>query len=281
MQILETHANSTKEALDLTTKYLNVEPNQIQIKVHKKGASGFLGLGDKKPNTYFVYAIEDKTPLDVVIRGLLTTILHKMGYKANVSKITEGDDNKIYVELVSPNAGHLIGKKGKTLEALQSIVTLLSERFLKKPSRILLDIENYRERRKKSLEDMAIRLAQQVEKNGRSKMIEPLNPYERRIIHTTLQDHEKVTTESIGTRSFKRIKVKLIHEYNGKGDLDKPFSDHDDNLGNIAEEEEIPDESQANLYEDDSSDTYDEADDSKGNIIEDDDEEQEAKNYNR
>ncbi len=210
MQILETHALSEKEAIQLTVKYLDVEPENINVKVHKKGGSGFWGFGDKKPNTYYVFAIEGKTPRDVVIKGVLSTIIHKMGYKAKVVEIKDMEGGKVYTEIASPKAGHLIGRKGRTLEALQNMTNLLLERFLGKPSKIILDIENYRDRREKSLENLAQRMAEQVEKMGRSRMLDPMNPYERRIIHATLQDHEKVTTDSLGTGNYKKIRIRLI-----------------------------------------------------------------------
>ena len=208
MQILETHALSEKEAVELTIKYLNVEPDQIQIKVHKKGGAGFLGFGEKKPNTYYVFAIEGKTPRDVVIRGVLSTILHKMGYKAKVIEIKEVENGKIYTELASPMAAYLIGRKGKTLEALQNMTNLLLERFFAKPSKVILDIEDYRDRREKNLISLAERMAEQVERTGSSKMLDSMNPYERRIIHSALEANERVTTQSVGTGNYKKVCIK-------------------------------------------------------------------------
>ena len=223
MQILETHALSEKEAIELTVKYLDVESENISIKIHKKGGSGFLGFGDKKPNTYYVFAIEGKTPRDVVVKGVLSTMIHKMGYKAKIVEIKEMENGKIYTEIASPKAGHLIGRKGRTLEALQNMTNLFLERFLGRPVKIILDIENYRDRRDKNLENLAQKMAEQVVKTGRSRILDVMNPYERRIIHSTLQDHEKITTESIGTGNYKKIRVKLI-------DGSVPTSNEENNL---------------------------------------------------
>ena len=210
MQILETHAESEKQAMELSAKYLNVEAALIKLKVHKKGGSGFLGFGNKKPNIYYVYAIQGKTPRNIVVRGALSTMIHKMGYRAKIVDIREDEDNKIHVELSSPQAGHIIGRKGKTLESLQALVNTMVEKFLEKPVGIILNIENYREKRQNMLEQMSRRMADQVIEKGRSRITEPLNPYERRIVHLTLEDHDKVTTESIGVGNLKKVRIKPI-----------------------------------------------------------------------
>ncbi len=211
MQILETHALSEREATELTVKYLNVEADKIKIKIHKKGSSGFFSFAEKKPNTYYVFAIKDKTPRDVVIRGVLLTILHKMGYSAKIVDIKDTDNGKVYTELASPAASHIIGRKGRTLDALQNMTNLLMEKFLGEPSKVILDIENYRDRKKQNLQNLAQKVAEQVEEGGRARVLDPLNPYERRIIHEALEGHAKVTTQSVGTGNYKKIRIKLIN----------------------------------------------------------------------
>ena len=267
MQILETHALSEKEAVELTVKYLNVEPDQVEVKVHKKGGAGFLGFGEKKPNTYYVFAIEGKTPRDVVIRGVLSTILHKMGYKAKVVEIKEIENGKIYTELASPMAAHLIGRKGKTLEALQNMINLLLERFFAKPSKVILDIEDYRDRREKNLISLAERMAEQVEKTGSSKMLDSMNPYERRIIHSALEANEKVTTQSVGTGNYKKVCIKPKSTGSTDPQTDEPSESSE-------QEEALPEEMYANendppppdsAPDDDTMPSFDEMDDPTDN----------------
>ena len=225
MQILETHAESEKQALELSAKYLTVDADLLKLKVHKKGASRFLGFGSKQPNIYYVYAIEGKTPRDVVIKGVLSTMIHKMGYRVKVVNIREIDDNKVYVELSSPSVGNIIGRKGKTLESLQVLVNTMLRRFLEKPLSIILDIEDYRKRRQTMLEEMCREMAAQVVKKGQAKTTEPLSPYERKIIHLSLRTHGKVVTESIGEGVFKKIQIRLIHDTSPSASQKDPDQD--------------------------------------------------------
>ena len=209
MQVLETHAESEKQALELSSKYLNTEPEFLKVKIHKKGGSRLFGFGSKQPNIYYVYAIPEKTPRDVVIRGVLSTMIYKMGYQAKVVGMKEDQNNKIIIELSSPKAANIIGRKGRTLESLQILVNTMAEKFLKNSVNIVLDIENYRDRRQGTLEKMSQRMAAQVVEKKRSETTDFLNPYERRIIHLALEDHEQVTTESVGTGNLKKVRVKL------------------------------------------------------------------------
>lgn len=208
MQILETHAKNEKEAIELATTYLSVDADQIEIKLYEKGSSGFLGFGEKTPSIYHVNAIENKTPLQVVIKGIVATILHKMGYKAKFIRFeTQEDEGKLYVELASPSAGYIIGKKGRTLESLQFVVNLLVERYNETAPKVVLDIENYRNRRAKYLENLAKKIASFVSKTGKSRLLDPLNPYERRLIHVALQDMNNIQTESEGNGVYKKVRI--------------------------------------------------------------------------
>lgn len=208
MQILETHAKNEKEAIELATTYLSVDADQIEIKLYEKGSSGFLGFGEKTPSIYHVNAIENKTPLQVVIKGIVATILHKMGYKAKFIRFeTQEDEGKLYVELASPSAGYIIGKKGRTLESLQFVVNLLVERYSATAPKVVLDIENYRNRRAKYLENLARKTASFVSKTGKSKLLDPLNPYERRLIHVAVQDMNHIQTESEGNGVYKKVRI--------------------------------------------------------------------------
>ena len=208
MQILETHAKNEKEAIELATTYLSVDADQIEIKLYEKGSSGFLGFGEKTPSIYHVNAIENKTPLQVVIKGIVATILYKMGYKAKFIRFeTQEDEGKLYVELASPSAGYIIGKKGRTLESLQFVVNLLVERYNATAPKVVLDIENYRNRRAKYLENLAKKTASFVSKTGKSRLLDPLNPYERRLIHVALQDMNHIQTESEGNGVYKKVRI--------------------------------------------------------------------------
>lgn len=207
MQILETHANNEKEAIQLSSEYLGISKDELELQIFQKASGGFLGLGNKIPGIYHIYAVEGKTPVDVVIKGVISTILHKMGYKAKFVRFETQEDGKLYVEISSPHAGFIIGKRGKTLEAIQFLANLIVEKFIHRQPKILLDLENYRARRAEHLAELAKKLASQVMKTGKSRLLDPLNPYERRIIHLALQDSESVETKSEGNGVYKRIRI--------------------------------------------------------------------------
>ncbi|RME92751.1 MAG: KH domain-containing protein [Candidatus Hydrogenedentota bacterium] len=205
MYMLETHAKNDKEAIEKSAEFLGVSPDQIEVRLYKKGGGGFLGLGSKEPSVYHVYPVEGKTPEEVVIRGTLLTILHKMGYQAAIKKMERTSEGKMYVELESPDAGNIIGKRGKTMETIQFLANILVEKFTGTQPKILLDLENYRERRAKYLAELARKVADSAIRAGRRRSIDPLNPYERRIIHMELQDDDRVSTESEGVGTYKKV----------------------------------------------------------------------------
>ncbi|MDH4198757.1 MAG: KH domain-containing protein [Spirochaetia bacterium] len=209
MQILEINSANDKDALKMASEALHIAIDDITVQLHKKGSGGFLGMGSKNPSTYRVFAIKDKTPVDAVMKGAIISVTEKMGYGVEVHGIEKNDEGKTYIQMSSEHAGYVIGKKGKTLEAIQFIVNLIVQQFLGEPPKILLDIENYRDRRAKYLTDIAIKIASAVKKTRRSKLLEPLNPYERRIIHMALQEDEDIVTESEGMGVYKRVRIKL------------------------------------------------------------------------
>lgn len=210
MVILETHAKNEQEALELAGKYLGIEIEKIDVKLHQKGATGFLGFGTKTPSVYHIEAIEDKTPVEIVVKGVIATLLHKMGYKARFLSFEKREDGKLYIEIASPHAGYIIGKRGKTLESLQFLVNLMVEKFTKEQPKILLDLENYRARRASHLEELAKKTADFVARTGKSRLLDPLNPYERRLIHVALQEDDRVETESEGNGVYKRLRVTSV-----------------------------------------------------------------------
>lgn len=224
MQILETHAKNEKEAISLSSEYLGISEDELELQIFQKASAGFLGLGNKKPGIYHIYAVEGKTPVEVVIKGVLSTILHKMGYKAKFVKFEKLEDGKLYIEISSPHAGYIIGKRGKTLEAIQFLVNLVVEKFIHRQPKILLDIENYRARRAEHLKSMALKMAHSVKKNGKSRLLDPLNPYERRIIHLTLQEDEEIETKSEGNGIYKRVRI-MKKKSQGKNIDDRVLND--------------------------------------------------------
>jgi spoIIIJ-associated protein len=255
MQILEISAASDKEALKNASEILQITPDDITVQVHKKGGGGFLGMGAKNPSTYRVFAIKEKTPQDAILKGAIISVTEKMGYDVSVVGIEKNEDGKTYIHMASDQAGYVIGKRGKTLEAIQFVVNLVVQQFTGEPPRILLDIENYRERRANYLTDIALKIAQAVKKTKKSRLMEPLNPYERRIIHMALQEDGIVETESEGHGIYKRVRIKMkggiASEAKNQEEVSDEYDDESDEIPEDVQNENQPEHYNSYLNEED------------------------------
>lgn len=234
MQILEVQALGDKEALDEGLQILGTEAENVELNVLKKGSSGFLGLGQKTAGIYKINAIRGKTPLAVIIRGVITTLLGHMGYSVTVKDYRNVEEGKLMVDLESEFAGYIIGKHGRTLEALQFMTNLIVEKITGEQPKILLDIENYRDRRAQHLMEIAKKTGEYVLKTGKSRLLDPLNPYERRLVHMALQDNEHVKTESEGNGVYKRVRVFRVASNLPQDQQPGNTEVTDENIGNIA-----------------------------------------------
>lgn len=238
MQILEIQALTEKEALEQAVEYLKTEPDTLELSVLKKGSGGFLGLGQKTLGIYKISAIRGKTPLAVIIRGVISTLLGHMGYTVDVKDYRNVEEGKLMVDLESDFAGYIIGKHGRTLEALQFMTNLIVEKITGEQPKILLDIENYRDRRAQHLMEIARKTGEYVGRTGKSRLLDPLNPYERRLVHMALQDNEIVKTESEGNGVYKRVRVFRVDNGDSvEGNTaENPGNElvTEENIGNIA-----------------------------------------------
>jgi spoIIIJ-associated protein len=133
-------------------------------------------------------------------------LIEKMGYVATVS-IQFREDKKLGLKIDSDSSSILIGKKGKNLDALQLISNIYAGRLGKEDTRIILDTENYRIRREESLVRLAYAVADKVRETKSSQLLEPMNPFERRLVHTTLNDINDIDTMSEGDGLYKQIRV--------------------------------------------------------------------------
>ncbi len=234
MQILEVQALGDKEALDEGLQILGTDAENVELSVLKKGSSGFLGLGQKTAGIYKLNAIRGKTPLAVIIRGVITTLLGHMGYTVTVKDYRNVEEGKLMVDLESEFAGYIIGKHGRTLEALQFMTNLIVEKITGEQPKILLDIESYRDRRAQHLMEIAKKTGEYVLKTGKSRLLDPLNPYERRLVHMALQDNEHVKTESEGNGVYKRVRVFRVAQNLPTDQQPGDAQITDENIGNIA-----------------------------------------------
>lgn len=144
---------------------------------------------------------------DHVAESFLKEITEKMGLNLKIK--VQGNDSSIYVEMIGRDSGTIIGKRGQTLDAIQYLTSLVVNKDNEKYLRVVVDAENYRAKRERTLEQLANRLADKVIKSRKSVRLEPMNPYERKVIHATLQGNPKVLTRSEGEEPYRRVIIEL------------------------------------------------------------------------
>lgn len=142
--------------------------------------------------------LEQSSALDFI-----KEVIEKMGLNLTVKAFSNEDC--IYIQINGKDSGTIIGKRGQTLDSIQYLTSLVVNKDSEKYIRVIVDAENYRERREKTLEQLAKRLAEKVNRTGRSVRLEPMNPYERKVIHATLQKYSGVTTRSEGEEPYRRV----------------------------------------------------------------------------
>ena len=143
-----------------------------------------------------------------VAKTFLQDVAKEMGLKVNV-KVSSNKDN-VYVDIDGEDSGTIIGKRGSTLDALQYLTSLVVNKDQNNYIRVVIDAENYREKREKTLEKLAFRLADKALRSDRSVRLEPMNPYERKVIHTALQQRKGVTTRSEGEEPYRRVIIEPV-----------------------------------------------------------------------
>jgi spoIIIJ-associated protein len=143
-----------------------------------------------------------------VAKTFLQDVAKEMGLKVNV-KVSCNKDS-VYVDVDGEDSGTIIGKRGSTLDALQYLTSLVVNKDQNNYIRVVIDAENYRQKREKTLEKLAFRLADKAARSGRSVKLEPMNPYERKVIHTALQQRKGVTTRSEGEEPYRRVIIEPV-----------------------------------------------------------------------
>ncbi len=137
----------------------------------------------------------------------LEEVTREMGLELDITAKT-GEDS-LYIDIQGKDSGTIIGKRGQTLDAIQYLTSLVVNKENQNYTRVVVDAENYRAKREKTLEKLALRLAGKVVRTKRSVKLEPMNPYERKVIHATLQNHPQVTTRSEGQDPYRRVIIEL------------------------------------------------------------------------
>ena len=220
MRVVEKEGRTKNEAIKLAIEELGAKPEEVRIEVVDEGKSGFLGLGLSKPARVRVYLVqEDAAPADTSeAAAFLKQVCGLMGIEVSVSSRDEAEDQTVFL-LESKDSAILIGKHGKTLEALQYLLNIIFSIRKDLQKKFLLDIEGYREKRRASLEKLARNIAANVRRTRKPYVLEEMNPYERRIIHMTLERERDIETNSIGRGegNMKKVRVSLKGSRNTRG----------------------------------------------------------------
>ena len=205
---------NVEDALTKASVELGVTSDRVEYEVIEKGSAGFIGIGSKpaKINARVkeeevIVVSEAPADIEAVIVEFLSKVFAAMNLTVKINvNITE---ESVDVDLVGDDMGVLIGKRGQTLDSLQYLVSLVVNKKSDKYLRVKLDTENYRERRKETLENLAKNIAFKVKRTKRPVSLEPMNPYERRVIHSALQNDRYVTTKSEGEEPYRHVVVML------------------------------------------------------------------------
>ena len=205
MDFKEFSAKTVDDCITDACQFFSVTSDKLEYEVVEEGSAGFLGIGSKSA----VIKAKVKGSVEDRVKGFLADVFAAMNIEAT-SKIKYDADNKnMDIEILGDDMGLLIGKRGQTLDSLQYLVSLVVNKESGDYIRVKLDTENYRERRKDTLENLAKNMAFKVKRTKRPVSLEPMNPYERRVIHSALQSDKFVITHSEGEEPYRHVVVSL------------------------------------------------------------------------
>ena len=205
MEYIEISAKTVNDAITEACQKFVVTSDKLDYVVVEEGSSGFLGIGSKPA----IIKARVKGTIADKAKDFLNEVFNAMNMVVVIDVKYNEDNRNMNIELSGDEMGVLIGKRGQTLDSLQYLVSLVVNKDSEEYIRVKVDTEDYRERRKETLENLAKNIAYKVKRTKRSVSLEPMNPYERRIIHSALQNDKYVTTHSEGEEPFRRVVVTL------------------------------------------------------------------------
>lgn len=201
---VEKTAKTVDEAIELALEELEVSRDEVEVEVLDEGNKGVLGLFGNKEAKVKVTVITDAK---ADAGNFVGDILDKMDIDATIS-VSETDET-VKVEISGDNVGLLIGRRGETLDAIQYLTSLVVNKESDDFKRVIVDVENYRQKREDTLIALAYRMADKVEKYKKSVTLEPMTPYERRIIHSALQERFTIETISVGEEPNRKVVIRV------------------------------------------------------------------------
>lgn len=242
IKTLEKSARTEDEAIAAALRELGMDRDDVSVEIVERAKSGFFGIGASPAVVRVSYEAPDeqsapaaveaekkaesktapaevKAPVDeseefAAIRAFISGLLERMGVKAEI-EISTRDNGGINVNLSGSGMGAIIGRRGETLDAIQHLTNYAINHGSEKHAHISVDAENYRSKREESLTRLAEKMAEKAIKYKRNMALEPMNSYERHVIHTALQNYEGVTTSSTGVEPNRRVVVSYVRKDQG------------------------------------------------------------------
>ena len=207
MEMITVSAKTEDEATIKAAMELQTTRDKLEYEVIDKGSTGFLGIGARP----VIIRAKKKMSLEDIAMDFLTQIFDTMNMSVSLTAAYNEEERELSINMEGNDMGVLIGKRGQTLDSLQYLTSLVVNKNREDEGhiRVKLDTENYRERRKETLETLAKNIAYKVKRTRRPVSLEPMNPYERRIIHSSLQNDKYVTTHSEGEEPYRHVVVTL------------------------------------------------------------------------
>ena len=206
MEYIEITAKTVNDAITEACQKFTITSDKLDYEVVEEGSSGFLGIGSKPA---VIKARVKSSSVQEKTADFLKDVFDAMNLVVNMDIKYDEESRHLNIDLSGEEMGILIGKRGQSLDSLQYLVSLVVNKGSEEYVRVKVDTEDYRKRRKETLENLAKNIAYKVKRTKRSVSLEPMNPYERRIIHSALQNDRYVTTHSEGEEPFRRVVVTL------------------------------------------------------------------------
>ena len=205
MEFMEFSAKTVNDCITEACQKFVVTSDKLEYEVLTEGSTGFLGFNAKPA----IIKARVKSSVDETVKEFLNKVFEAMNLTVVINIKYDEENATMDIDLSGDEMGVLIGKRGATLDSLQYLVSLVANKETDNYIRVKVDTENYRQRRKDTLENLAKNISYKVKRTKRSVSLEPMNPYERRIIHSALQNDRFVTTHSEGDEPFRRVVVTL------------------------------------------------------------------------
>ena len=213
MKFVEIIGKTKEEAIQKAVDQLGTPVEDLEIEVLEEGSKGLFGfLGSKDFKIKATVIVKDT--VETRILSFLNGLFEVMNIEADIKIDMNSDSAKVSV--IGDSAGQLIGRRGESLDALQMILSLAVNKTPGEYVKIMLDIEDYRSKREESLVRYANKMARTAAKQRKNIKLEPMNPYERRIIHSALQSDPAVSTHSEGEEPYRRVVVTLVRNRNNR-----------------------------------------------------------------